>query len=256
MTYGQFLIAFLVVPLALVAWALRRRLTWRHAQILGGLSLVALVYTTPWDNYLVATRVWWYDPARVLGLRMGWVPLEEYLFFVLQPWLVGLWTIAVEPLHHVRKETARYDLAKNLRWGACGVVGLAWLAAVAMLMVGWRPGVYLGLELAWFLPPILLQLAFGADILWARRRWVAWGLLPALVYLCVTDGLAIASGVWTINPAFSTGRLIGPLPLEELVFFGLTSILIVFSVALLTAEASRRRTGEIAARLRWERLKI
>ena len=23
------------------------------------------VYTTPWDNYLVATNVWWYDPALV-----------------------------------------------------------------------------------------------------------------------------------------------------------------------------------------------
>ena len=38
---------------------------------------MAVVYTTPWDNYLVATRVWWYDPALVTGLTLGWVPIEE-----------------------------------------------------------------------------------------------------------------------------------------------------------------------------------
>ena len=31
------------------------------------LVLIAVIYTTPWDNYLVATEVWWYDPASVTG---------------------------------------------------------------------------------------------------------------------------------------------------------------------------------------------
>ena len=30
--------------------------------------MIAVVYTTHWDNYLVATRVWWYDPALVSGI--------------------------------------------------------------------------------------------------------------------------------------------------------------------------------------------
>jgi lycopene cyclase domain-containing protein len=53
--------------------------------------VIALVYTTPWDNYLVATNVWWYDPELVTGIVIGWVPIEEYTFFILQPILGGLW---------------------------------------------------------------------------------------------------------------------------------------------------------------------
>jgi lycopene cyclase domain-containing protein len=54
---------------------------------------LAVIYTTPWDNYLVATRVWWYDPARVTGVTLGWVPIAEYTFFVLQTVLTGLWLV-------------------------------------------------------------------------------------------------------------------------------------------------------------------
>ena len=56
--------------------------------------LVAVVYTTAWDNYLVATRVWWYDPQRVTGLTLGWVPVEEYTFFIVQTLMTGLWLLA------------------------------------------------------------------------------------------------------------------------------------------------------------------
>ena len=52
--------------------------------------LLAVVYTTPWDNYLVATGVWYYDPQLVSGIVLGWVPIEEYTFFVLQTILTSL----------------------------------------------------------------------------------------------------------------------------------------------------------------------
>lgn len=91
MTYPLFLVLFLVIPIALLAFFLRRE--WRQAWWVRALIftiIVALAYTTPWDNYLVATRVWAYDPARVWNIILGWVPLEEYLFFVFQTILTGL----------------------------------------------------------------------------------------------------------------------------------------------------------------------
>jgi len=59
------------------------------------LALIGLsvLYTTPWDNYLVATRVWYYDPALVLNAIIGYVPIEEYTFFILQTILTGLFTL-------------------------------------------------------------------------------------------------------------------------------------------------------------------
>ena len=53
--------------------------------------LLALIYTTPWDNYLVATGVWYYNPQLVTGIVFGYVPIEEYTFFVLETLFAGLW---------------------------------------------------------------------------------------------------------------------------------------------------------------------
>ena len=55
--------------------------------------IAAVVWTTPWDNYLVATGVWYYDPRLVTGITLGWVPIEEYTFFVVQTLITGLWLL-------------------------------------------------------------------------------------------------------------------------------------------------------------------
>jgi lycopene cyclase domain-containing protein len=89
-TYGQFLLIFLVVPIIVLAFVLRRQLTLGYMRVVGVMALVAFVYATPWDNLIVAQGVWTYDPGRVAGIILGWVPLEEYLFFLLQPLLAGL----------------------------------------------------------------------------------------------------------------------------------------------------------------------
>jgi lycopene cyclase domain-containing protein len=80
-------------PLAALLYLLRRklsRLTWIG---LLGMVVAALVYTSPWDNYLVATKVWFYDPRAVLNIILGYLPLEEYLFIILQTLLVGLFAV-------------------------------------------------------------------------------------------------------------------------------------------------------------------
>jgi lycopene beta-cyclase len=95
MTYGQFLLIFLVVPIVVLGLILRRQLTREYVRVIGVMALVAFVYATPWDNLIVAQGVWSYDPARVAGIILGWVPLEEYLFFLLQPVLAGLVVLAL-----------------------------------------------------------------------------------------------------------------------------------------------------------------
>ncbi len=94
MTYPLFLLIYLVIPIIVLGVLLRDRIRTRWWAIAVGLTiLVALVYTTPWDNYLVASGVWYYDPMRVWDIILGYVPLEEYLFFVLQVVLTGLITL-------------------------------------------------------------------------------------------------------------------------------------------------------------------
>jgi lycopene beta-cyclase len=92
MTYAAFLAFFLVPPiLALAGWGIaRHRLNRRLGLALLVTAGLAVVYTAPWDNLLLAQGVWSYPPGRVLGVTLGLVPIEEYTFFVLQVILVGL----------------------------------------------------------------------------------------------------------------------------------------------------------------------
>jgi lycopene cyclase domain-containing protein len=251
MTYFQFLIVFLGIPLLLFALA-----NWNDFRngkplpaYLSNLPawipllihvFLAVAYTTPWDNYLVATRVWYYNPALVAGITLGWVPIEEYTFFVLQTLLAGLWLFWLAcrlPVPAIQIASSNNNRQKAVLAGA-----VFWAVSAVLLLSGWRPFTYLGLILVWALPPILLQLAFGADILWRNRRLVATTILGMTVYLAAADSLAIGAGTWTIAPEQSLGILLGGiLPLEELVFFMVTNTLLVFGMGLALAAESRQR---------------
>jgi lycopene cyclase domain-containing protein len=97
MTYAAFLLLFLVPPIVALAVAVRRRVT--HLWALGvlGLMALALLYTGPWDHLIIAQGVWSYPPGAVLGPRLGLVPLEEYVFYLLQVLLTGLTPLVFVP---------------------------------------------------------------------------------------------------------------------------------------------------------------
>jgi lycopene cyclase domain-containing protein len=258
-TYFGFLLRFIVPPLVVLAllavWDFRRNgplpsgLRGQPALIvLLAHVIVAVLYTTPWDNYLVATGVWWYDPALVTGLTLGWVPIEEYTFFVLQTLLTGSWLIWLARRLHPSGEKVPARPALR-RWITVGL-GVLWAAALGAWLAHWPPATYLAITLTWALPPVMLQTGFGADILWHQRRLVAAAVLVPTLYLAGIDALAISAGTWTINPAQSTAVLIGgKLPLEELVFFLVTNILIGFGMVLVLADESHRRAAALIERL-------
>lgn len=264
LTYFGFLAVFLLPPLLIVAAInLRDHLrgkqlppalqTWPLWAVVCAHVLVALVYTTPWDNYLVATQVWWYDPNLVTGLTIGWVPIEEYTFFVLQTLLSGFWVGVLgrrlpvsEPIRQ-NSQTAR-----RLRIVTSFFLLLPWLAAVVILIAGWQPGNYLALILVWALPPILVQTIFGADILWQHRYLVLAALFTSTVYLAVADAVAILAGTWTISAEKTLGlKLAGILPVEEFIFFLVTNTLVVFGMVLVLSRASHSRVPDwLASRVR------
>lgn len=246
MTYFGFLLGFLVIPIgALIAAGLlgRRsgggtRSDGRALWIAAGVQVVlALVYTTPWDNYLVAHGVWRYDPARVSGVLIGYVPLEEYAFFVLEALLVALWW------GRIAKATVAAGTApsRRLRLIAFALALAAWIISTAVLASGWKPATYLTLITSWALVPVMIQLAFGADILWQYRRLVVSVVAPLGLYLCAADALAIRAGIWTISTGQSLNLFIWNLPIEEAAFFFATVIMLSFGLTLSLVPESRAR---------------
>lgn len=249
MTYFGFLLCFLVIPILLL---LGIHLWRRHgisaarpvwASIAIHITL-ALAYTTPWDNYLVATGVWYYNPALVIGILLGYVPLEEYVFFILQTLFVGLWWWLLLP--HL-PPAADFQPSIRVRFLVSTVLGSLWLISAAVFLSGWKPGTYLSITLFWALPPLLLQSIFGADILWHHRRLLAAVILPVGLYLSLADSLAITATTWEIDPAQSTGIFLGRLPVEEGIFFFITVILVAFGITLLRAPQSYARLQSLKA---------
>ena len=258
MTYLGFLIGFVLLPiLLLLVWMQFDKKAKKLSSLISKnmqlvfsfiiLTSLALLYTTPWDNYLVATGVWWYDADKVLGIILGWVPLEEYLFFILQPVLGGLILLLV---YARRTDKHGERLIPAARSVGISIALLIWLAALAFLILGIPGATYLGLELIWAVPVIMLQLAFGADILWKYRHLLIGVILGLTIYLSAADAIAIQSGVWTIDPQQSSGLLLGGiLPIEEFIFFLLTNIMVGFGFLLIWAPESHARLVEIKNKL-------
>ena len=179
MTYFGFLLRFLVIPILLLlvaTWRERDRPTpgFKKSLIWTGIFVhvfLAVVYTTPWDNYLVATGVWYYNPKLVTGIVFGYVPLEEYTFFVLESVLTGLWWWSL--VRHLPLPKEPFQPSNKIRLISFAFLVAVWAFFVALFFSGWQPGTYLSITLVWALPAIIPQLLFGADILWHYRKLVA-----------------------------------------------------------------------------------
>lgn len=275
MTYFGFLLRFLCIPI-LVFLAINYLDNKNRKQIIGfrngravwvGIAihiLLAVVYTTPWDNYLVATGVWYYNPDLVTGLVLGYVPIEEYTFFVLETILSGLWwwflarRISPLPMEEGAGVREKFELNKPLIYmSACLLVAL-WLISTYLFFFGAARWTYLSIILFWALPAILPQLLFGADILWHYRKLVFLGIMIPGTYLSLMDILALRETTWSISPSQTTGILFfGTLPLEEVVFFFITNVMIIFGMTLLLADVSQERFAEIKGQVRdWKKKRL
>ncbi len=255
MTYFGFLLVFVVFPIGVLLAVLLFRGRSDAGRAFAGRAaleavavqmLLALVYTTPWDNYLVATGVWHYNPALVTGIVMGYVPLEEYLFFLLEALLVGLWWMVLLPSGRPSRPPRSTVAVRQVLTSAVLVM---WMISTATFLHRWIPGTYLTLILSWALVPIGIQLSFGADLLWHYRRLVAATILPVALYLSLADALAIKSGIWTIDPAQTTGLHLCCLPLEEGLFFLVTATVLGFGMTLALIPEGQERLELVARRL-------
>ncbi len=249
MTYFGFLLRFLAIPilafLTVTYWNNKPSGFQNGRAVWIGIAVhifLAVAYTTPWDNYLVATGVWYYNIKLVTGIVFGYVPIEEYTFFVLETILAGLWWWF---LTRKLPEQENFKPSKKIRFIAFTLLLFIWIIFTIIFFSRNQPFTYLSLTLFWALPAIFPQMLFGADILWNHRKLVALAILIPAIYLSLTDIVALKATTWSISPAQTTGILFfGILPLEEVVFFFVTNILIAFGMTLLLSNESKQRLSD------------
>jgi lycopene cyclase domain-containing protein len=233
MTYLQFHLVFLAPALALsgsLAWRARDRLGRRAHWAVFAVPPIALAYTTPWDNYLVWKGVWYYGADRVVG-TIGYVPIEEYLFFVLQPLLAGavLYTLlgrllTRRPLPPPPSRPFGVRLAGAVPWLVA--------AAIGAILLGTQRGTYMGLILAWAAPVVALMWLFMGPAFWRLRHAVLPTIALVMLYLWIADALAIRWGIWAISDRYTFGVEPLGLPIEEATFFFVTTVISVLGVVL------------------------
>lgn len=270
LTYLQFHLLFLGLPLLALAAATARGVAlWTDvrapvprvpvagrpvdARVVGIviMGLLALVYTTPWDSYLIRRGAWSYGEGAVL-VRYLQVPLGEYLFFVAQTVLTALWLYLLPAGPVGGEPSARADGGATVRHArgrrrvtvgqrALGAGGAGLVALAGWWALDLDGGLYLGTLLLWAAPVLAIQWAFDWPYLWARRRVVAAGVAVPTLYLWAADRVALALGVWKLSPTLTTGFAVPPLglPVEEAAFFLLTNLFLVQGLVLWLRVADR-----------------
>lgn len=251
MTYFEFLLRFLVIPilifLAITWWDNKNnrptpgfqngRAVWIAILVH---VLLAVTYTTPWDNYLVATGVWYYNPDLVTGIVIGYVPIEEYTFFVLETILAGLWWWFLA--RRIPEPAKPLNASKSGRVIAFSILLVIWFVFTYLFFFGSVEWTYLSIILFWALPAIFPQFLFGADILWHYRKLVFTAIFVPGLYLSLMDILALTDTTWSISKEQTLGILfVNILPLEEVLFFFITNVLIGFGMTLMLSTLGRKR---------------
>ncbi|KAJ3054396.1 hypothetical protein HK097_001947 [Rhizophlyctis rosea] len=232
LTYAQ-VHALFTIPIATALYFLARPLIYTPEKIiLIFLLTAAMVYTTPWDNYIIANGAWSYPPGRATDAPIGYVPLEEYFFFFIQTLMSGLFSILITrwDLHVLKLKAGPEGSSSAVRYGP--IVGMLGLA-----VWGWIEGkpsslnFYLGSICWWVMPILAFQWWIAGTYIWRNRRKAAIGILVPTAYLCFVDHTALREGVWIIHGGTSTGWMVtNHLPFEEALFFFLSNCMVVCGV--------------------------
>ena len=99
--YLIWLAIFVWMPL-IGLWAYKRRLIWRYRKTLGLCILGALVFSVPWYIWAVSVKLWMYPPDTNIGIILGNLPLEEYLFIIFVTLLFSTLTLLLKDKFRAR----------------------------------------------------------------------------------------------------------------------------------------------------------
>jgi putative membrane protein len=236
MTYLRFHLLF-NLPLLVVLAAITGPYPWSVAELsAAGLVLLAvMIFTSPWDNLAAKWGIWGF-PREKYTLRLGYLPVEEYAFFLLQSLNVML---AVRALFHF-VPTWQTGQATPIGKGTLICLGASLIPwSIILVQMRWLrrkggPCVNYALHLAWFLPVIYTQWVLAPFLFLAHARMLTAIMLGFGVYYTVADIVAVRGGTWFFDEKQITGvKLGGILPWEEIAFFFLTSLLVAQSYLLL-----------------------
>ncbi|KAJ5561375.1 phytoene synthase [Penicillium sp. DV-2018c] len=211
---------------------------------------IAVIWTIPWDSYLIQTRIWTYPADSVIGYTLFKIPLEEVFFFVIQTYNTSLLYILLgKPLVLPIYLAGPFHLSEHNRlflWRDIGTLFFSVIAALGIACIYYgEQYTYIGLIITWVSPIMILQWLLTYRFLLALPPVNT--LVPILLptaYLWLVDTIALRRGTWVIeegtklNLQLWSGLEIETWILEtaaktylrEALFFFVTNLMIVFGL--------------------------
>ena len=168
-----------------------------------------------WDMYFTHLRIWGFNPAYLIGIYIGNLPLEEMLFFLCIPYAC---VFTYHCLHTLIQKT----ISKKVEM----VVSCVLLVASVLLAAIFRSLNYTAYTFA-----LLALLIFGARLI-RKVQWLPAFYLTYLILLVpflIVNGLLTGTGlhspvVWYDSTQILNVRIL-TIPVED-VFYGMDLILL------------------------------
>lgn len=232
LTYMQVHLYYTLPPTIILYLLIRPLITSFDRIKILTLCILAVIYTTPWDNYIIYHKAWWYRKDAVLG-TIGYVPIEEYMFFIIQTIFTSLWTICcsrwtLNSLYLRSSQSLKFQLMKYV-----GIVSM-----VIAILWGWFNAIpstksfYLCSIVWWSLLIVVILWYIASSYIVQRYRQLLFCVVFPSLYLCYVDLVALRARVWHINERTSLEVfVVHELPLEEVIFFFITNFVVVMGAA-------------------------
>ncbi|EGG10156.1 uncharacterized protein MELLADRAFT_94543 [Melampsora larici-populina 98AG31] len=239
MTYWMFHLCFTLPPTLTLFGVLRPILSPADSFRYSFLTVVAVLYTLPWDSYIIHHKAWTYAPWAVTATIFG-VPIEEVFFFIIQTFLTGylynIFTFPILPSLYLLPKPNSFPIKypklwSFLRWSPTYLFGgfsiLSWFKS--------KPNThefYITCIGFWALPVCCFLWTIAGDHILLRPTSIIYSILLPTLYLCAIDIIALRRGIWSISIPTSLGIFVWPdLPIEEAFFFLITNTILVFGLA-------------------------
>lgn len=177
-------------------------------------GLMAVVFIA-WDT-LVTGRFWHFNPHYITGWRLGNLPVEEVLFFLVIPTsCLMLWSNAVATF------PATIILPAETLW--VGLLGLLAGSSWAFHRQRW----YTGIVLLFALVGLIWHQLAGSQLV-LTAPYLIFALLQLLLTLSF-NGYLTARPVVTYDLSHATGWKVGSIPAEDLVY---GTVMLTLTIAL------------------------
>jgi len=229
LTYIDFHLKYTLTVIGVLSLIARPFINHSEVFKIAVISAIAFVYTTPWDNYVIYSDAWKYPPDRVLAI-IGYVPIEEYMFFIIQTVLTSLWALLCvrwsTPCLNFNYDKRSYQL---IRWVPITILTIVTIVGYKLVIPGQRT-FYLGCILCW-VSPVIIFLWYEAGNFFVKKIIPStFAIVVPSLYLCWIDQLALKENVWHINEETSLNIfIVDDLPIEEAFFFFVVNTIIVLA---------------------------